>query len=96
VIVSKLDFRKKIAAGLCLLMVLFMTAEARHQHQAAQTSCAWCSIAHVPATPGPVTPYAFLNSTGETVALLVHPEKSMLLIPFQLIRPPPTPYDSRT
>jgi hypothetical protein len=93
---SKVDFRKKLAIVPYLLLVLFMTAEVVHQHQTAQTSCAWCSTAHIPVISGPVTPYAFLGGTGEAVAVLVRTEKSLLLIPFQLIRPPPNPSKHRT
>jgi hypothetical protein len=96
VLASKPDFRKKVAVILCLLLAFFMTAEAGHKHPTVQTSCAWCSSAHVPAVPGPVTPFAFLHNTGEAVAVMVRTEKSLLVIPFQLIRPPPSPSKYRT
>jgi hypothetical protein len=96
VLALKPDFRKKTAVLLCLLLALFMTAEAGHMHQTAQNSCAWCSTAHVPAVAGPVTPFAVLHNTGETIASLVRTEKSLRLIPFALIRPPPIPSDYRT
>jgi hypothetical protein len=92
----KPDLRQKMAVMLCLLLVLFMTAEAGHMHQTAQSSCAWCSSAHVLAVAGPAAPCTSLINTGEAIALSVRTEKSLLLIPFQLIRPPPAPFEYRT
>jgi hypothetical protein len=84
---------KALAMLLCVLLAVFMTAEAAHHHAPPgvlqHASCSWCSSAHSATILIFVLPSGPSGNAGEAVALLDHAEKPLLLIPLQLIRPPP-------
>jgi hypothetical protein len=78
---------------LCVLLAIFMTAEAAHHHAlpgALQHSCcSWCLSAHSATIHIFVLPSGPSGNAGEAVELQERAEKPLLLIPLQLIRPPP-------
>ena len=78
---------------LCVLLMVFMTVEVAHRHTPSgklqHDTCHWCATSHLATilvlahTPGPS------EVAGETIALLECNGESLLMVPPQLIRPPP-------
>ena len=89
---SRTCLRKPLALLVCVLLAIFMTAEAAHHHAppgALHDSCSWCLSAHSATIHIFVLPSGPSGNAGEAVALEERAEKPLLLIPLQLIRPPP-------
>ena len=90
---SSSQFGKAIAIMLCVLLMVFMTVEVAHRHTPSgklqHDTCHWCATSHLATilvltlTPGPS------EVAGETIALLECNGESLLMVPPQLIRPPP-------
>jgi hypothetical protein len=94
---SRTHSGKTLAVTLCVLLAIFMTAEAAHHHAPPgvlqHNSCSWCLSAHSATILISVLLSGPSENAGETVVFLERAEKSLLLIPVQLIRPPPISFE---
>lgn len=84
---------KIIAIALCLLLVVFMTAEAGHIHDHSQSlqhpTCPWCSMAHMATLPAAALSLEGAVLVGEIVAPQELRGRRLPEIFLHHIRPPP-------
>ena len=82
-----------IAGGLCVLVMVFMIAEAGHSHPPAgtlhHTFCYWCSAAHVASIRSAAVPPLCAEFTQPLVLPQELREHALLLVPPEPVRPPP-------
>ena len=90
---SSFHFGRAIAIILCVLLMVFMTVEVAHRHTPSgklqHDTCHWCATSHLATILVLTLPPGPSEIAGETIALLECNGESLLLVPPQLIRPPP-------
>ena len=86
---------KITAIALCLLLLVFMTAEGVHAHYHLQSQghapCAWCAMAHLATVPAVDLLSATPTPQGEVVGTQEPGRRQLFVILLHRIRPPPTP-----
>jgi hypothetical protein len=81
-----------IAATLCVALIVFMTAEASHNHLPLDTHhsfCVWCFAAHLASVPAGAALPAASESPQDFIVYQAPRRHSLLLIRLEPVRPPP-------